>query len=411
MSKSIQALREKRNALAVATRNILDQNPGATWNATHQAEYDNNMTEIERISGEIKRHEQVLALDADRQLDDAIRSSGRRGSKNVNPESELGVFGSWARGGYEALSAEQRSAYRIANTMSTTTGSEGGYTVQTELATQLADALKQYGGVRAVANVIRTAQGNDINWPSSDGTSETGELIGQNTTATGADPTFGTTPIVTYKFSSKVVAVPFELLQDSVFNIEELIVKRLGQRLGRVTNTYQTTGTGTSQPKGVVPAAGSGKVGTTGQTLTVIYDDLIDLQHAVDPAYRKLGCEFMLNDSSLKVIRKIKDSQGRPIFVPGYESGNPGGEPDTLLGAPVVINQDMAAMAANAKSILFGWFRGGYVVRDVMDFTLFRFTDSAYAKLGQVGFLAWMRSGANYVDVGNSLKYYQNSAT
>lgn len=403
---SIQALRERRSAKAKELRNVMDQNPGATWNAEHQKLYDEGMAEIERIDAEISRRQKVLDLDVEREL----RTAGVRGMDDDGDKTdEKHVFRAWACRGWDGMSAAQQQAFR--NTLSTTTGSEGGYTVQSDVAKALQDALKAYGGVRSVADVFTTAQGNPLSYPTSDGTSETGELIAENTTATAADPTFGTVALPVYKFSSKIVAVPFELLQDSSIDIEAMVIKRLGQRIGRATNTYFTTGTGTSQPRGVSVAAGSGKVGTTGQTLTVIYDDLIDLQHSVDPAYRQAGtCSFMMADSSLKVIRKLKDGQSRPIFVPGYETGRPGGEPDTLLGSPVVINQDVAAMAANAKSILFGDFKH-YKIRDAMSFTLFRFTDSAYAKLGQVGFLAWARSGGNYVDVGNSLKYYQNSAT
>lgn len=403
--ESIQALRERRAALAKETRNILDQNPGATWSDEHQKKYDANMDEIGRIEAEIDRTQRVLALDAERRVEDAVKQANKEAGVD-----EKAVLSAWARGGFEALSADQRQAYRIANTTSTTTGSEGGYTVQTDVARELQNALKAFGGVRSVADVFTTDQGNPMNYPTSDGTSETGELIAENTTATSADPTFGTVALNVYKFSSKIVAVPFELLQDSSIDIEAFVRGRLAERIARVMNTYFTTGSGTSQPRGVVTAAGSGKVGTTGQTTTVIYDDLIDLQHSVDPAYRMRGCKFMMADSALKIIRKLKDGQSRPIFVPGYEVGRPGGEPDTLLGSPIVINQDMAAMAANAKSILFGDF-SFYKIRDVMQFTLFRFTDSAYAKLGQVGFLAWARSGGNFVDVGNSLKYYQNSAT
>lgn len=409
-NKSIQALRERRAALAKDTRNVLEQNPGATWNAEHQKTYDANMAEIERIEGEIDRNQKIMDIDADKAIAD-MASHGRHGApSDEGGTDERALAASFIRGGYDGLNADQRGAFRIANTMSTTTGSEGGFTVRTDVAKSLQDALKIYGGVRAVADVFTTDQGNDLQYPNSDGTAETGELIGQNITATAQDLVFGTSTLSVYKFSSKVVAVPFELLQDSSLDIEAIVRQRLVDRLGRITNTYFTTGTGTSQPKGVVTAAGSGKVGTTGQTLSVIYDDLIDLQHAVDPAYRKLGCEFMFNDQSLKVIRKIKDSQLRPIFVPGYETGVPGGAPDTLLGTPININQDMASMAANAKSIVYGYFKA-YKVRDVMEFTLFRFTDSAYAKLGQVGFMAWMRSGGTFVDVGASLKYYQNSAT
>jgi HK97 family phage major capsid protein len=135
----------------------------------------------------------------------------------------------------------------------------------------------------------------------------------------------------------------------------------------------------------------------------------VDLEHSIDPAYRA-NCRYMMNDSTLKALRKIKDTQGRPIFVPGYETGNPGGAPDRLLGREIVINQYMAAMAANAKSILFGDF-SKYLVRDVMDVTLFRMTDSAYTLKGQVGFVAFCRSGANMVDNGGAIRSYANSAT
>ncbi len=299
----------------------------------------------------------------------------------------------------------------VRNTMSTTTAAEGGYTVPVTVATTIFEALKEYGGMREAADVFSTSSGEQINYPTTDGTAEVGEIIAENITATNLDPSFGVVSLSTYKYSSKVVAVPFELLQDSVIDVEALIRSRLAERLGRITNQHYTTGTGTNQPRGIAVAAASGKVGTTGQTLTVIYDDLVDLEHSVDAAYRKQGARWMMADSSIKVIRKIKDSSGRPIFVPGYEQGVPGGAPTTIMGREVIVNNDVAAMAANARSILFGNFKN-YKIRDVMAMNLFRFTDSVYTKLGQVGFLAWMRTGGQHVDVsGTSVKYYQNSAT
>jgi len=159
-------------------------------------------------------------------------------------------------------------------------------------------------------------------------------------------------------------------------------------------------------------ASALGKTGTTGQTLTVTYDDLVDLEHSVDPAYRQLpGVGFMMHDTSLRVVRKIKDTQGRPIFVPGYESSNPGGAPDRLLNRSIFINQDMPVMAANAKSILFGAFKK-YKARRVMDLTIFRMTDSAFTRAGQVGFVAFNRMGGNLIDIsGTTVKHYANSAT
>ena len=406
--KSIQALRERRSAIAQSIHKLLDDNPGDKWTPSLQEKYDQGMSEIENISAEARRVQNVLDLISESSDTDAVRTVVDRAARDKKRPANVEAFWKLMKNGEKLVTPEEWGVLR--NTMSVGTSAQGGYTVPTEVATSVADALKDFGGMRAVSEVFRTAQGNDINFPTSDGTSETGELIGENTTATGADPSFGVVTLKTYKFSSKVVACPFELLQDSSIDMEAFIKARLVTRLGRVTNTYFTTGTGTGQPNGIVTAAASGKVGTTGQTVTVIYDDLVDLVHSVDPAYRNLGrCKFMMNDSSLKVIRKLKDTAGRPIFMPGYD-GLGGSFPDTLLGYPIQINQDIAVMAANAKSILFGDFTF-YKIRDAMDIQMFRFEDSAYIKLGQIGFLAWMRSGGNFVDVGGGVKYYQNSAT
>lgn len=405
----LQAMREKRNSIAQELKALVGE-PGSTttpWTPENQAVYDAKMAEIDALDESIKRVVDVQARLADDNTVGVITDHADHAANKGSRAAAL--FSKWVRGGDAALSAADWAEIR--NTMSTTTGSEGGYAVQTDVASRIMDALKAFGGVRSVATVLQTAMGNPMSFPTSDGTSETGEQVAENTTATGADIVLGTLPLNTYKYSSKIVAVPVELLQDSEVDIEAFVNARLATRLARATNTKFTTGTGSSQPNGVVTAAGSGKVGTTGQTLTVIFDDLVDLIHSVDPAYRQLpGCAFMMNDASLKVIRKLKDSQGRPIFLPGYDS-LAGPMPDTLLGYPIVINQDVAVMAANAKSILFGNF-SFYYVRDVVgSVSMYRFTDSAYAKLGQVGFLQFMRSGGNLLDVGGCLKYYANSAT
>jgi HK97 family phage major capsid protein len=366
------------------------------------------MAEIEAVKGQITRLQKVLDERAEDIEIQAIASAGARNAPSAQRGDRLTeCYAKWLRGGDKGLTAEDWMDIRA--TMSTTTTTEGGFTVQSDVASRLIDALKAYGGMREAATILRTAQGNPMSFPSSDGTSETGEQIAENTTATSADPTFGTVGLNVYKFSSKIVAVPFELMQDTTIDMEGFLNRRLAQRLGRITNTRFTTGTGSSQPNGVVTAAGLGKTGTSGQTTTVIFDDLVDMVHAVDPEYRKSnGVRWMMHDLSLAKVRKLKDSQGRPIFLPGYD-GLQGSMADTLLGYMITVNQDVAQMAANAKSILFGDF-AQYYIRDVMEATLFRFTDSAYIKLGQIGFLAWMRAGGNLLDA-NAIKYYANSAT
>ena len=404
---SIQALRERIAARAQEVRSLVEKN-NDKWTADLQSQYDAGMAEIEDLKAQLKRVEASLELEAEQAENDKLAGAVARRAPGAKAGDRLAeLYNKFLRQGEKGITAEEWREIRA--TMSTTTGSEGGYSVQTEVATRIVDLLKAFGGMRAVAQVIRTAMGNDMSFPTSDGTSEVGELIAQNTTATAADPTFGTVAVVTYKFSSKIVAVPFELLQDSQIDVAAFVENRLVQRIGRITNQFFTTGTGTSQPRGVITGATLGKTGTTGQTTSVIFDDLVDLVHSVDPAYRASpSCAFMMADSSLKVVRKIKDSQNRPVFLPGYE-GLGGAMGDSLLGYPVQVNQDVATMAANAKSIAFGDFNQ-YVIRDVMAPTLFRFEDSAYAKLGQVGFLMWHRAGGNLLDTA-AVKYYANSAT
>lgn len=403
---SIQALRERIDAAAKEVRALVDKH-NDNWQAEHTERYDALMAEIEDLNAQKKRIEDALALDAQMAQDEAIAGAAARRAPAGEGDRIAQLYTKWLRHGDGALTAQDWRDIRA--TMSTTTSGEGGYTVQTDVAQRIIDSLKFFGGMRAAAQVIRTAMGNDMSFPASDGTSEVGELIGQNTTATGLDPSFTAVSLVTYKYSSKIVAVPFELLQDSQVDIAAFIENRLAQRVGRITNAHFTTGTGSGQPRGVVTGATLGKTGASGQTTSVIADDLIDLVHSVDAAYRQAGrCVFMMHDSTLGKVRKIKDSQNRPIFLPGYD-GMSGAMRDTILGYPVVINNDVATMAANAKSILFGDF-SNYLIRDVMDLRLFRFEDSAYAKLGQVGFLMWHRAGGNLLDSA-AVKYYANSAT
>ncbi|BEV02208.1 phage major capsid protein [Novosphingobium olei] len=405
---SIQALREQRAAKAKALNELATK---AEWNATvDQPIYDQGLAELDAIDARISNIQRAN----ERMVEDAIDANAIIAAERIARDTgskTMSLYAKYLRLGVENMAPEDRQA--ILNTMSVGTGNQGGYTVQTEVVASLLDAMKAFGAMRSVATVLSTAQGNPMSFPTSDGTTETGEWVAENAAAAAADPTFGTIGLPVYKASSKVVAIPYELLQDSSIDVEAFVRNRLATRLGRITNTGYTVGTGSGQPTGLITAAATGYTcpNSTSQVTAVTYDSLVELQHSIDPAYRALGnCGWMFNDSTLKKIRQMKDGQSRPIFVPGYEAGVPGGVPDTLLGSAITINQDMAAMAANAKSIAFGDF-SFYNIRDVMDVTMFRFTDSAYAKLGQVGFLAWMRTGGNLIDVGGAVKLLANAAS
>ena len=396
---SIQKLREERNEKARDYRNTLDKCPqDAPMSEETSKKLDTLRDEITALEDRINREEYALNLAAEnlKAEEAAEKAVGAAGGKSTQKE----LFAKWLAHGDNGLSAEDWEKVRAE--MSTTTPSEGGYTIQTDVASSVIEALKEFGGMREVSTVFTTDQGNPMNYPTSDGTSEEGEIVPENTAATDEDVSFGTKNLPVYKFSSKVVTVPIELLQDSSIDLEAFIRSRIVERLGRATNRFFTVGTGTNQPLGIVTAAGSGKTGSAADAVT--YEELVDVEHSVDPAYRRNAPRWMFHDTTLREVRKLKDSQGRPLWMPDII----GGSPATILGHGYTINQNMAPMAANAKSILFGQL-SKYVIRDVMQVTFYRFTDSAYAKKGQVGFLAFMRSGGNLMDVGGAVKAFTNA--
>lgn len=402
--KNIQAMREKIANLAQLANKLLADKGDQTWTKEEQAQFDNYTDEIQALKAQVKATEAMRNLEADNFFNAAgVNPAKKDDGVTIDAMAAIALYMRFGNN----VSAEQAVAIR--NAMSTTTPAEGGYTVPTEIAAMVIDKLKAYGGMRDVAEIISTDSGNPLSFPTSDGTSEEGEIVGENTGAATGDITFGTTPLNVFKYSSKKIALPIELIQDSAIDVIAFVVNRLAERIARIQNKHFTIGAGTTLPDGVIPKAGTGKTGTTGQTLTVIYDDLVDLKHSVNRAYRR-NSKFMLNDLSVAIVSKLKDTTGRPIWVPGDSEGITGGTPDTLLGFPVVTNDDVAVMAANAKSIAFGDF-SKYMIRDVAGSTsIRRFDDSAFALNGQVGFCGWQRSGGNLVDTA-AVKVYVNSAT
>lgn len=413
---SIQQKREQRKQAAVALNKLVKDHPkDQEWGNEHQSKYDGLVKEIDNLDGELDRHQKLLDLEAKSKQGiqdraDELRISLDEAENQINQEKV--AYNAWMRGGMSALNEEQRSAIQARmnspkNAMSTSTGSEGGYLTANELAPGISEALLAYGGMREMATVVPTETGSTIPWPTANATAEQGEWLSENETAGDEDTGFGVRNIETHMVSSKVIAVPFQLLQDTQFDLEGYLNNAIGNRIGRTTEDAFINGDGTGKPHGILADIEAGKVGVSGQTATITYDDLVDLEHSVDPAYRRSGkCGFMMRDSSIKVIKKLKDGQGRPLWLPGIESG----DPNLILGRAYATNQHIPAMSANAKSVLFGDF-SKYIVRDVSQMLFFRFTDSAYSRKGQVGFLAFMRSGGRFVDVGGAIKYYQNSAS
>lgn len=401
MKHNLQALREKIANLSAQAKHLLNEKGDSIWNSEDQAKFDGFTNEIEQAKSQIKAAEKLRELEADEFFNSASGQKPKDADEGVTIDA-LAAMALYMRHGNN-VTAEQAVAIR--NAMSTTTTTEGGYTVPAEIATMVIDKLKAFGGMRDVASILTTSTGVAMNWPTSDGTADVGAIVGQNAAVSGADITFGTIGLNPFYYTSNKIALPLELIQDSAIDVVAYVVDRLATRIARIQNTHFTTGAGTTLPDGVIPKSATGKTGTTGQTLTVIYDDLIDLKHSVNRAYRG-NARYMMNDLSVAVVSKLKDTTGRPIWVPAVVAG----APDTLCGFPVAINDDVAVMAANAKSIAFGDF-SKYTIRDVANTTVIkRFDDSAFALSNQVGFCGWQRSGGNLLDTA-AVRVYANSAT
>lgn len=313
-----------------------------------------------------------------------IRSKAYVGGK----EGDLVVTGQEAR----ALNgAEQRTLGG--------SGAAGDYTIPNELMRTLYEYRKYFGPMRQAADEMQTDTGATLPWPTVDDTSNTGEIIGESSAVTTtADPTFGIVNLAAFKFSSKAVIVPVELLQDSATNIPQLLGRLLGTRIGRINNTKFTTGAGTTEPAGLITRSTAGVTAAT--STAFIFDDIFTLVHSVDPAYRPF-CSFMLHDSIALVVRQMKDNQGRYLWEPSTQVG----QPDRLLGFPVYINNDMdSALTTGKKLICFGLFKN-YLIRDAGPLLLLR-ADELKILNHQVVFLAMQRSDGNLIDTTSS-KYLQ----
>jgi HK97 family phage major capsid protein len=288
--------------------------------------------------------------------------------------------------------------------MGVSTGPGGLFGVPNELMRPLEVALLTFGGMRQVATIIRTDTGATLPIPMTNDTTNVGEIVAENTTVTSQDLALTQLNLGAFKYSSKMVLVSIELMQDNAINLASFLGEALGTRIGRITNNHFTTGTSGAQPVGIVTAATAGKTSATSQQNTILVDDLIDLEHSVDPAYRA-SAKFMMHDSTLKAIKKLKDTSGRPLFLPGISSS----APDTILGYPFVINQSMGVLGTTIKSILFGAL-DKYLIRDVRGIELLRL-DERFAEFGQVAFLAFARFDGNLLNAGtNPVKYFINAA-
>ncbi len=386
MTTATKPLIEKQAALVLQSRQILDlcETEKRGLSTDEQANYDKLESEIDGLGTTIAAHNKQAERDANLAAENLKIAEQKKISEEENLDEgvkERKAFSDFLRNGPGGMSADSRKIITRAN--QSTTDAEGGYGIPTTVSTSIITALRSYGGVEGVANVITTATGNDMNFPTVDSTGVDGEWLAEASSAATGDETFGVKAIEAWKAGSKWIKVSNELMQDAAFDLVGWIETTITTRIGRLTNAAYTVGDGSSKPHGFVSDTASGVTAASDTAVTA--DELIDLYMSLDPAYTDRAT-FMFNNTTLGAIRKLKDGNSQYLWQPG---GLGNSQDATLLWRPYVVNQDMVDMASTTQSIACGDF-GAYLVRHVSGMGIKR-VDELFAANDQVGFIAFMR--------------------
>lgn len=370
----IKDLREKMARIATEARaklsEVTDETPEERA-AEVEREFDAMMADHDKLSARAERLEKAEAAlrAADAPADISKRPTFEQRSAPAVDHGEIvdyrhAFYEMVSNGGVDGLDNEVRQVLRQGEARAQTAGtnSAGGFTVPTELATFIEKSMIASGPMYGdqYFTTINTTAGNAFNIPTVDDTAVTAEAHTEGTQPTddgGKDATFAQKTLNAYAFNSEWVRWSAELNMDSVLNMESLLGELLGERLGRIANSKLTTGSGSSDVEGIVTNSGAGV--TAAATGAITADEIIDLIHSVDPAYRASpNSAIMMNDSTLAAVRKLKDGNGNYLWQMGnYQAG----VPQTILGYNVVVNQDMDSLAAAKKVMLFGDMSKFYV--------------------------------------------------
>lgn len=402
MNKILE-LREKRAKSWEAAKAFLDTKRGTDGivSAEDTATYEKMEADVVALGKEIDRLEKQEALD-------------RELSKPLNtPLTGKPIFqGMESKGG--RASAEYQKAFWnamrtrsgegldpvIKNALQIGTDTEGGYLVPDEFERTLIEALDEENIFRKLANVISTSSGDrKIPVVASKGTAS---WIDEEGAIPESDDSFGQVSIGAYKLGT-MIKVSEELLNDSVFNLENYIAREFARRIGNKEEDAFFTGDGSGKPTGILAATGGAQIGVTAASATAIsIDEILDLFYSLKSPYRNKSV-FVMNDATIKAIRKLKDDQGQYIWQPSLQAGTP----DTILNRPVYTSSYVPTIAASAKSIIFGDF-GYYWVADRQG-RVFKRLNELYAATGQVGFVATQRVDGKLI-LPEAIKVLQQKA-
>lgn len=346
-------------------------------------ELNERAARIEALKADAEREAKIEAATRD------IVGQVRPTSKAVSTDSE--IIRSMARGETRSFTFETRDVVK------TSTGAP----VPTSFFDQVIAQARLVGPMLDTSTVLRTAGGENLQIPSQAGWS-TAAITAEGSAISESDPTFNSfITLGAYKYSF-LVQLSRELIEDSGVDILSFLATQTGNAIGFAVNNALTVGTGTTQPRGVVAAAGSGVLGTVAGGLFTA-DNLIDLAYSLDGAARRLpGVGWMMNTASLGAVRKLKDTAGNYVFSPALADGN-----DRVLSYPVFENPAMASQASAAKSVIFGHLPS-YYVRMAGGLRLDRSDDYAF-NADLVTFRASMRVDGNLPQTSH-IKYFINNS-
>lgn len=373
---TIIEMREKRAKLWATMEGFLDthRNDKGVLSAEDDATYTDMEKDLSDLTNEIKRMERRDAIEAE--LNKPVdRPLTQKPEKN-EPEKAGRASNAYK----EDFGRHLRGKNLIHNVLSESTDEEGGYLVPEEFEQQIVRGLDEANVIRSIAKVITTHHDRKI--PVALGHSAA-TWTAENAPFTEMNPTFGQKKIDSFKLTD-LIRVSVELLQDSEFDLEDYIAAEFARAFGIAEEQAFCVGTGNGQPTGIFTKEG-GSVGVTAASATAItVDEVLSLIYALKSPYRR-NAKFLMNDATVALLRKLKDSNGAYLWQPSVQAG----QPDKLLGYDIYTSPYVPTVAAGAYAIAFGDFQN-YWIGDRAGRTVQRLNE-LYATNGQIGYVATER--------------------
>lgn len=346
-----------------------------TLSASDAEVYDRMEREITALSDQIARVQRLSDMESEMRAPVSAPIVGTPGAGA--PDSKTGRASDEYRRDFDAM---LRGKLPMRNALVEGTGSAGGYLVPEEFENQIITGLDEFNVVRGVANVIRTNGDHKIPVATKHSTAQ---WKGEGVAYAESDPEFGQITLSAHKLTD-LVKVSIELLQDSMFDLDSYITGEFARAFGIAEEEGFCVGTGSGQPTGIFTANG-GEVGhTAGAADKITPEDIISLIYKLKAPYRA-AAKWLMNDSTVAAVRKLKDANGVYMWQPSFAMG----EPDKLVGYELLTSAYAPEIAASANVAAFGDFHC-YWIADRMGITVQRLNE-AFATNGQVGFIATER--------------------